>query len=105
MHWHLYESFPEVEAVVHVHEFNDRLYGNTDRWPDLKGVETARSGTPGTVDLGEVAREAFADIGHYVILKDHVPPWDQHRTGAVVLGRTLAEAVGRTLFIHEILQP
>ncbi len=105
MHWHLYESFPEVEAVVHVHEFNDRLYGNTDRWPDLKVVETARSGTPGTVDLGEVAREAFADIGHYVILKDHVPPWDQHRTGAVVLGRTLAEAVGRTLFIHEILQP
>ena len=32
MHWHLYESFPEVEAVVHVHEFNDRLYGNPDRF-------------------------------------------------------------------------
>ena len=67
--------------------------------------ETDRSGAPGTIDLGEVAREAFADIGHYVILKDHVPPWDQHRTGAVVLGRTLAEAVGRALFIHEVLQP
>ena len=105
MHWHLYESFPEVEAVVHVHEFNDRLYGDPDRWPEFKVVETARSGAPGTIDLGEVAREAFADIGHYVILKNHVPPWDQHRTGAVVLGRTLAEAVGRTLFIHEVLQP
>ena len=105
MHWHLYESFPEVDAVVHIHEFNDRLYGDPDRWQEFKVVETARSGAPGTIDLGEVAREAFADIGHYVILKDHVPPWDQHRTGAVVIGRTLAEAVGRALFIHEVLQP
>ncbi len=105
MHWHLFESFPEVNAVVHIHEFNDRLYGSRELWPEFKVVETARPGVPGTIDLGEVACEAFADIGHYVILKDHVPPWDQHRTGAVVLGRTLAEAVGRTLFIHEVLQP
>ncbi len=105
MHWHLFESFPEVNAVVHVHEFNDRLYGNRELWPEFKVVETARPGVPGTIDLGEVACEAFADIGHYVILKDHVPPWDQHRTGSVVLGRTLAEAVGRALFIHEVLQP
>ncbi|MBL66909.1 MAG: hypothetical protein CMO74_00435 [Verrucomicrobiales bacterium] len=105
MHWHLYESFPEIGAVVHVHEFNDRLYGDRTRWPDLKVAETARSGAPGTIDLGEVAREAFADTTHYVILKDHVPPWDQHRTGAVALGRTLAEAVARTLHIHEQLAP
>jgi ribulose-5-phosphate 4-epimerase/fuculose-1-phosphate aldolase len=105
MHWHLFESFPEVNAVVHVHEFNDRLYGNRELWAEFKVVETARPGVPGTIDLGEVASEAFADIRRYVILKDHVPPWDQHRTGAVVLGRTLAEAVGRALFIHEVLQP
>ena len=105
MHWHLLESFPEVNAIVHVHEFNDRLYGNRELWPEFKVVETARPGVPGTIDLGEVAHEAFTDIGHYVILKDHAPPWDQHRTGTVVLGRTLAEAVGRTLFIHEVLQP
>ena len=105
MHWHLFNSFPEINAVVHVHEFNDRLYGNRELWGEFKVVETTRPGVPGTIDLGEVASEAFADIRRYVILKDHVPPWDQHRTGAVVLGRTLAEAVGRALFIHEVLQP
>ena len=105
MHWHLYESFPEVDAVVHVHEFNERLYGDPDRWQELNVAETARSGVPGTIDLGEVACEAFADIGHYVILKNHVPPWDQHRTGTVALGRSLAEAVARTLTIHEQLAP
>jgi ribulose-5-phosphate 4-epimerase/fuculose-1-phosphate aldolase len=105
MHWHLFESFPNVNAVAHVHEFNDRLYGNPDCWAELKVVETARSGAPGTIDLGEVAREAFTDLAHYVILKDHVPPWDTHRTGTVALGQTLAEAVDRTLAIHEALKP
>jgi ribulose-5-phosphate 4-epimerase/fuculose-1-phosphate aldolase len=105
LHWHLFKSFPEVTAVVHVHEFNDRLYGDPTRWPDLNIVETTRPGTPGTIDLGEVAREAFADTAHYVILKDHVPPWDLHRTGTVILGRTLDEAIERTIKIHEQLTP
>ena len=105
MHWHLFESFPEINAVVHVHEFNDRLYADRTRWPELKVAETARSGAPGTIDLGEVAHEAFTDLHNYVILKDHVPPWDTHRTGAVALGRSLAEAVARALTIHEQLAP
>lgn len=105
LHWHLFENFPGISAVVHVHEFNDRLFADPTRWPDLNVVQTARSGAPGTIDLGEVAREAFASESHYVILKDHVPPWDTHRTGAVVLGRSLAEAVARALFIHETLKP
>ena len=105
MHWHLFESFPEITAIVHVHEFNDRLYGDPARWPELNIVETARPGVPGTIDLGEVAREAFAAPPHYVILKDHVPPWDPDRTGTVILGRTLDEAIERTLNTHEQLAP
>jgi len=105
LHFHLYENFPDITAVVHVHEFNDRLFDNPTHWPDLNVVQTARSGDTGTIDLGEVACEAFATEKHYVILKDHVPPWDTHRTGTVALGRTLAEAVARTLFIHEALKP
>jgi len=105
LHWHLYKCFPEVNAIVHAHEFNNRLYGDPDRWPELNIVETARSGTPGTIDLGEVASEAFADTAHYVILKNHVPPWDRHRTGTVALGQTLAKATARALHIHEQLAP
>ena len=105
MHWHLYRQFPDITAIVHVHEANDRLFADRHRWEDLAVVETPRSGATGTMALGEVAAEAFTSSSRYVILKDHRPDWDLERTGTVVLGRTLAEAVGRALHVHDQLAP
>ena len=99
MHWHLYETFPAIQAVVHVHESNELLYSETGRarWENLGIVETAS-------DVGGGTAESFADESLYVILKNHRPDWDLDRTGTVVMGRTLDEAVDRALAVHKGLK-
>ena len=106
MHWHLYESFPAIQAIVHVHESNELLYSETGRtrWAKLGIVETASDVGGGTTAVGEATAESFADESLYVILKNHRPDWDLDRTGTVVMGRTLDEAVDRALAVHKGLK-
>jgi len=106
MHLHLFESFPDIQAIVHVHESNDLLYGENSRacWTDLGIVETAEDVKGGTIAVGEATAEAFTEESLYVILKNHRPDWDPGRTGAVVMGRTLEEATERAIAVHNGLK-
>ena len=106
MHWHLYETFPAIQAIVHVHESNAQLYSesNRSRWAELGIVESAQDIGGGTIEVGQATAETFTTESSYVILKNHRPDWDPGRTGTVILGRTLDEALNRTLEIHEALK-
>ena len=105
LHWYLYEHFPDTTAIAHVHETNTLLYPERPRWAELGVVETDRDVGGGTLEVGEITAAAFTDASTYVILKNHRPDWDPHRTGTVALGRTLEDAVDRALAIHEALKP
>jgi len=106
MHWHLFETFPAIQAIVHVHESNALLYSepNRSRWAELGIVESAQDIGGGTIEVGKATAETFTTETSYVILKNHRPDWDPGRTGTVILGRTLDEALNRTLEIHEALK-
>ena len=106
MHWHLYENFPETQAIVHVHELNQLLYSEfgRSRWKELKIAETRDDAGNGTIDVGAAAAETFNQGALYVILKNHRPDWDSHRTGAVILGNSLEEAIKHTLNTHNALK-
>jgi ribulose-5-phosphate 4-epimerase/fuculose-1-phosphate aldolase len=106
MHWHLFETFPAIQAIVHVHESNALLYSesNRSRWAELGIVESAQDIGGGTIEVGRATAETFTTESSYVILKNHRPDWDPDRTGTVILGRTLEEALTRTLKIHEALK-
>ena len=106
MHWHLYESFPETQAIIHVHESNELLYSDfgQKRWDELKIAETARSAEGSTIEVGYTAAETFTEGFLYVVLKHHRPEWDLQRTGAVILGNSLEEAYKRTITIHKALK-
>ncbi len=106
MHWHLFETFPAIQAIVHVHESNALLYSesNRSRWAELSIVESAQDIGGGTIEVGKATAETFTTETSYVILKNHRPVWDPGRTGTVVMGRTLEEAVDRVLIIHEALK-
>ena len=106
MHWHLFETFPTIQAIVHVHESNNLLYCESSRarWAGLGIMETAGDVGGGTIAVGEVTAEAFTDESFYVILKNHRPDWDLGRTGTVVMGQTLDEAVDRTLAVYKGLK-
>ena len=106
MHWHLFETFPAIQAIVHVHESNALLYSepNRTRWAELGIVESAQDIGGGTIEVGQATAETFTTETSYVILKNHRPDWNPGRTGTVVMGRTLEEAVDRALKIHEALK-
>ncbi|MBC8324379.1 MAG: class II aldolase/adducin family protein [Verrucomicrobia subdivision 3 bacterium] len=106
LHWHLFETFTAIQAIVHVHESNALLYSesNRARWPELGIVESTRDIGGGTLQVGQATAETFTTESDYVILKNHRPNWDLGRTGTVVLGRTLEEALERTLKVHEALK-
>ena len=106
MHWHLYETSPAIQAIAHAHESNELRYSETGRtrWAKLGIVETASDAGGGTTAVGEATAESFADESLYVILKHHRPDWDLDRTGTVVLGRTLDEAVDRALAVQKGLK-
>ena len=106
MHWHLFETFPAIQAIVHVHESNALLYSepNRTRWAELGIVESAQDIGGGTIEVGQATAETFTTETSYVILKNHRPDWDLGRTGTVVMGRSLDEALNRTLKIHEALK-
>ena len=106
MHWHLYESFPEIQAIIHVHESNELMYSDSGqkRWDELKIAETARDAEGGTIEVGYTAAEIFTKGFLYVVLKNHRPDWDPQRTGAVILGNSLEEAYKRTITIHKALK-
>ena len=106
MHWHLFETFPAIQAIVHVHESYAQLYSesNRSRWAELGIVESAQDIGGGTIEVGKATAETFTTETSYVILKNHRPDWDPGRTGTVVIGRTLGEALNRTLEIHKALK-
>ena len=106
MHWHLFETFPAIQAIVHVHESNALLYSepNRTRWTELGIAESAQDIGGGTIEVGQATAETFTTETNYVILKNHRPDWDPGRTGTVVIGRTLEEALNRTLEIHKALK-
>jgi len=106
LHWHLYQTFPAIQAIVHVHEANALLYSepNRKRWAELGIIESTQDIGGGTLEVGQATAQTFTTESDYVILKNHRPEWDPHRTGTVTLGRTLDEALNRTLEIHEALK-
>lgn len=106
LHWQFYRKFPQIKAIVHVHENTDLLYSDRSReaWERLGVVETTRYGDAGTVDLPYSVEEVIEDLGQYVILKDHWPEWDKAHTGTVVFGESLNAAVERVIGVHEGLQ-
>jgi len=106
MHWHLYENFPETQAIVHVHELNEILYSESGRsqWKELKISETSADAGNGTIEVGAAAVETFNQGALYVILRNHRPDWDSHRTGAVILGNSLEQALKHTLNTHNALK-
>ena len=106
MHWHLYESFPETEAIIHVHEPNELLYSDFSqkRWDELQIAETEQNAEGSTIEVGITAAETFTKGFLYVILKDHRPKWDLQRTGAVIMGKSLKEAHKRATTIHKALK-
>ena len=107
MHWYLYDNFPETHAIIHVHESNQLLYSEfgRSRWTELAIAETANDAGNGTIKVGGAAAEIFNKAALYVILKNHRPEWDPKRTGAVIQGGSLEEALKHTLNIHQALQP
>jgi len=107
MHWYLYDNFPETHAIIHVHESNQSLYSEFghSRWKELAIAETANDAGNGTIKVGGAAAEIFNKAVLYVILKNHRPAWDPERTGAVIQGGSLEEALKHTLNIHQALQP
>ena len=107
MHWYLYDNFPETHAIIHVHESNQSLYSEfgRSRWKELAIAETANDAGNGTIKVGGAAAEIFNKGALYVILKNHRPQWDSGRTGAVIQGGSLEEALKHTLNIHQVLQP
>ena len=107
MHWYLYDNFPETHAIIHVHESNQSLYSEfgRSRWKELAIAETANDAGNGTIKVGGAAAEIFNKGALYVILKNHRPQWDPERTGAVIQGGSLEEALKHTLNIHQALQP
>ena len=106
MHWHLYESFPETKAIIHIHESNELLYSDLSqkRWDELKIAETEQNAQGSTIEVGITAAETFTKGFLYVVLKDHRPEWDLQRTGAVIMGKSLEEAHKRTATIHKALK-
>ena len=106
MHWHLYENFPETQAIVHVHELNEILYSESGRsqWKELEIAETSADAGNGTIEVGAAAAETFNQGALYVILRNHRPDWDSHRTGAVILGNSLEQALKHTLNTHNALK-
>lgn len=106
LHWHFYRKYPQIKAIVHVHENTDLLYSSASRevWERLGVVETTRYGDAGTVDLPYSVEEVIEDIGQYVVLKDHWPEWDKAHTGTVVFGESLDAAVERVIAVHEGLR-
>ncbi len=105
LHWHLYRRFPEIGAILHVHELTSLLYDSRSQsvWKELGIVETARAGEAGSIDLPRSVKEVLVDLRQYTILKHHYPPWDEAHTGIVVLGRDLDEALERVLNVHRVL--
>ena len=106
LHWHFYRKYPQIKAIVHVHENTDLLYSDRSRgaWERLNVVETTRYGDAGTVDLPYSVEEVIDDLGQYVVLKDHWPEWDKAHTGTVVFGESLDTAVARVIGVHEGLR-
>ena len=106
LHWHFYRKHAHINAVVHVHENTELLYSpaSQEAWGRLGVIETTRYGDAGTVDLPHSVEEVIEDLGQYVILKDHWPPWDKAHTGTVVFGESLEEAVNRVVEVHEGLK-
>ena len=107
MHWYLYDNSPETHAIIHVHESNQLMYSEfgRGRWKELAIAETANDAGNGTIKVGGAAAEIFNKAALYVILKNHRPQWDSGRTGAVIQGGSLEEALKHTLNIHQALQP
>ena len=105
LHWYYYSKYPQVNAIIHVHEITDLIYSPKSRkmWGDLGIMETSRYGDAGTIDLPLTVEEVLKNLNHYVILKDHYTKWDKGHTGAVVFGENLQEAFRHISYIHKEL--
>lgn len=105
LHWYYYVNYPEINAIIHVHEITDLLYSQKSRtmWNDLNIIETPRNGVAGTIDLPLSVEEVLKDFNQYVILKDHFADWDRAHTGTVVFGKTLQETFQHVSDIHQQL--
>ena len=105
LHWYYYSKYPQVNAIIHVHEITDLLYSpkSRKRWRDLGIVETSRYGDAGTIDLPLTVEEVLKNLNNYVILKNHYPDWDKEHTGTVVFAKNLQEAFYHISSIHQKL--
>jgi len=82
MHWLIYQTFPEVAAVIHVHD--DQMVDAADSIGVPVTAEFAHYGT------GKQAREVVKALegGNYAVIRGH---------GVISVGGTLDEALERIL--------
>jgi L-fuculose-phosphate aldolase len=92
MHWLIYQSFPDVSAVIHVHD--DLALGKERELKSLLGIcSTESQASYGTQDQAYQVIDALEE-GQYAIIKGH---------GIVVMGESLAECVGLIVGVHDLL--
>jgi L-fuculose-phosphate aldolase len=93
MHWLIYHSYPEVNAVIHVHD--DLAVDNADRLKTEIGIQSTEEETHyGTQDQAFQVVDAL-ELCQYAVVKKH---------GIVCIGSTLSEALGLVTKIHSLLK-
>ncbi|ODS42830.1 MAG: hypothetical protein MSIBF_06035 [Candidatus Altiarchaeales archaeon IMC4] len=85
MHWSVYSEFPEVNAIVHVHDKAVMENGAVIK-------TTEREEPYGTPELAGQVVDALRPDNRYIIIKNH---------GCLAVGKTLSEAVKLAMDFHE----
>ncbi len=89
MHWLIYQNYPKVNAVVHVH---DPLILDKIEIAEVMGLGITEHEEPyGTLELAEQVLNVLKK-SNYVVLRNH---------GSVAVGKNLKEAVNLILMIHD----
>lgn len=92
MHWLIYHSFPQVKAIIHVHD--DLVLGKAERLSEVFGIHsTERESSYGTEDQAYQVVDAL-EHSQYAIIHNH---------GIVCMGETLAECVDLISRVHDCL--
>ena len=92
MHYIIYDRFPDVSAIVHVHD--ELALENQSETEKLGAAYTDKEEPYGTLELARQAVQALKK-SQYIVMKNH---------GSISTGRTIEEAIDRTLDIHKRLE-
>lgn len=85
MHWEIYERYPGVNAVIHVHD--ELIVGNIDK----VGYPVTEETEYGTSEQAEMVGEMIG-LKNYVVIRGH---------GIVSAGKTLGECLELVFKVHD----